>query len=313
MASQSDDLRLGLRVDASATGLDQVEQARAGVEGVGRAADGAGAAGQRFGAQVEAGAERAGGAFGGLRTRLTALAAALAGAFAVDRIGEFLRSVNDAAERYAEQAARLKVATQAQYDYAQAQRDVYRIAQETRQPVEAITSLYAALAQRAGELRLQQSQIASISEITAQSLRLSGAGAAAADGATTQFVQALSAGVLRGEEFNSVLEQAPRLAQALAAGLNVPIGNLRALAEQGVLTARTVVGALLTQKEQLAREYAELPRTVSGALTQLSNAWSKSIGEFDQATGLGAKVASGVKAAADNISALIENSPHARG
>ncbi len=63
-----------------------------------------------------------------------------------------------------------------------------------------------------------------------------------------EFGQALAAGVLRGEEFNSVVENSPRLAQAVADGLNVPIGRLRKLAEEGRLTADVVVQALLAQK-----------------------------------------------------------------
>jgi phage-related minor tail protein len=65
--------------------------------------------------------------------------------------------------------------------------------------------------------------------------------------------------VLRGEEFNSVVENSPRLAKALADGLNVPIGRLRKLAEEGRLTADVVVNALMSQKDKLAAEYAQLP------------------------------------------------------
>ena len=92
---------------------------------------------------------------------------------------------------------------------------------------------------------------------------LSGASATEAQSSLLQFGQALASGVLRGEEFNSVVENSPRLAQALADGLNVPIGRLRKLAEEGRLTADVVVNALMSQKDKLASEYAQLPATVT--------------------------------------------------
>lgn len=304
MATEKD-LKVGVRVDATATGLDQIERTRAGVEGVGAAAGRASDRAAEFGDAAAQGAEQASGAFGRLRSGLTPIAAALGAVFAIDRIAAFVNSIRAAAETYAEVSARLKVAAGAQYDFSQAQRDTFQIAQEMRVPLESVAALYGALTQRAGELKLSQQQVADVARITAQSLRLSGASTESANGATTQFIQALSSGVLRGEEFNSVLEQAPRLAQALADGLGIPIGQLRALAEQGALTATTVTQALLSQRSKLASEYAQLPQLVSQSLTQLGNAWTRYLGELDQATGTSQRVAGAVSAAANSIETLV--------
>src|SRR5574338_476149 len=92
----------------------------------------------------------------------------------------------------------------------------------------------------------------SLTERISQALRISGASATETQSALLQFGQALASGVLRGEEFNSVVENSPRLAKALADGLNVPIGRLRKLAEEGRLTADVVVNALMSQKDKLA-------------------------------------------------------------
>ena len=112
----------------------------------------------------------------------------------------------------------------------------------------------------------EQQDALTITESISQALRLSGASATEAQSALLQFGQALAAGVLRGEEFNSVVENSPRLAKALADGLDVPIGRLRKMAEEGRLTAEVVVKALLSQKDTLAAEYAELPATVESGL-----------------------------------------------
>jgi tape measure domain-containing protein len=89
-----------------------------------------------------------------------------------------------------------------------------------------------------------------LTESISQALRLSGASATEAQSSLLQFGQALASGVLRGEEFNSVVENSPRLAQALADGLNVPIGRLRKLAEEGRLTADVVVNAPTRTRQQ---------------------------------------------------------------
>ena len=120
-----------------------------------------------------------------------------------------------------------------------------------------------------------------------------------------QFGQALASGVLRGEEFNSVVENSPRLAQALADGLNVPIGRLRKLAEQGQLTADVVVNALMSQKDKLAAEYAQLPVTVGTAFERLKNAFAQWIAKVDESTGITQKLATALDWLARNFDTVM--------
>lgn len=101
------------------------------------------------------------------------------------------------------------------------------------------------------------------------------------DAAITQLAQGLSAGALRGDEFNSVVEQSPRLAQAMADGLGVNIGKLRQMAGEGKLTAEIVVGALKSQSETIAKEFAQMPSTVAGSLTVLKNTVLGFVGDLD--------------------------------
>jgi methyl-accepting chemotaxis protein len=88
--------------------------------------------------------------------------------------------------------------------------------------------------------------------------------------------------VLRGDEFNSMMENGGRLAKALADGLGVPIGALRSMAEAGELTARKVIDALLSQQAIIDREFSALPQTVDGALTRLSNRFTQYVGESEK-------------------------------
>jgi tape measure domain-containing protein len=152
----------------------------------------------------------------------------------------------------------------------------------------------------------EQKDALTITESISQALRLSGASATEAQSSLLQFGQALASGVLRGEEFNSVVENSPRLAQALADGLNVPIGRLRKLAEEGRLTADVVVNALMSQKDKLASEYAQLPQTVSQAFERLRNAFGQWINRVDESTGLTKKLAEALTFLANNLDMVMQ-------
>lgn len=202
-------------------------------------------------------------------------------------------------------AARLKLATAGQREFTAAQTALFDIAQRIGVPIQETATLYGKLQQAVRMLGGEQQQALTITESISQALRISGASANETQSALLQFGQALAAGVLRGEEFNSVVENSPRLAQALADGLNVPIGRLRKMAEEGRLTADVVVNALLSQKSKLATEYAQLPATVSQAFERLRNAFGQYINRIDQATGFSAKLSEALTWLAQNLDTVM--------
>ncbi|MHA6890817.1 tape measure protein [Ralstonia pseudosolanacearum] len=203
-------------------------------------------------------------------------------------------------------AARLKLATAGQREFTTAQTALFDIAQRIGVPIQETATLYGKLQQAVRMLGGEQQQALTITESISQALRISGASVNETQSALLQFGQALAAGVLRGEEFNSVVENSPRLAQALADGLNVPIGRLRKMAEEGRLTADVVVGALLSQKNKLATEYAQLPATVSQAFERLRNAVGQYINRVDQATGFTAKLSDALTWLAQNLDTVMQ-------
>ncbi|MHA6910849.1 tape measure protein [Ralstonia pseudosolanacearum] len=203
-------------------------------------------------------------------------------------------------------AARLKLATAGQREFTTAQTALFDIAQRIGVPIQETATLYGKLQQAVRMLGGEQQQALTITESISQALRISGASANETQSALLQLGQALAAGVLRGEEFNSVVENSPRLAQALADGLNVPIGRLRKMAEEGRLTADVVVGALLSQKNKLATEYAQLPATVSQAFERLRNAVGQYINRVDQASGFTAKLSDALTWLAQNLDTVMQ-------
>ncbi|EJX2797892.1 phage tail tape measure protein, partial [Salmonella enterica] len=132
-------------------------------------------------------------------------------------------------------------------------------------------------------------------------LKLSGASTAEASSVITQFSQALAQGVLRGEEFNSVNENGDRVIRALAAGMGVARKDLKAMADQGLLTADKVVPALISQLGTMRGEFEAMPQTVSAATTKIENAFMAWVGGANEATGATATLVSVMNGVADNI------------
>lgn len=195
--------------------------------------------------------------------------------------GAALKGIAAQADAYNLMNARLKLATSSQQEFTTAQTELGRIAQATQSPVASLVTLYGRISRPLKEAGRSQSDILKVTEAVATSFRVSGATAEESQNGVIQFAQALGAGALRGEEFNSVAEQAPRLMQALAASIGVPVGALKEMASQGLLTADVVSDALVNQLDVLRKEAETLPETVGGAMTALADQWNKAIGQAD--------------------------------
>lgn len=271
-----------------------------------RALDGVREAGARAGGEVTTRLQGAGDAAGGLagrldnvRGQLLAMAGAAAAAFATGRVVQ-------AADAYTRMSGQLTLATSSTQQFNAAQGQVFAIAQQTRQPLEAVTGLYARLSQSTQELGTSQQQLSTVTRAVSQAMVISGASAAAADGAIVQLGQAFASGSLRGDEFNSINEAAPRLMRALADSLGVGTGALRKMAEQGQLTSEVLLRALSgDQAAKIAAEFAKLPPTIEGAMTVAGNAVTRFVGKLDQSTGASAAFAQAIIDGAGRLDALV--------
>lgn len=177
--------------------------------------------------------------------------------------------------------------------------------------LEATATLYVRLYQATRELGLSQAEVAAMTETVNKTFAVSGASTAEAEGAIRQLAQALASGVLRGDEFNSVMEQSPRLSQALAEGLGVPIGKLREMAQAGKLTADVVINALRSQVDAINTDYAKLPETIGKALEKLSTNWTVFVGKLNETTGATQGAAEAINAVAENLDVIAEKAAYA--
>ena len=155
------------------------------------------------------------------------------------------------------------------------------MANKTGQSTESTVKLYARLARSTEELSLSQSELFTITEAINQSFIVSGATATEAASATLQLSQGLAAGALRGEELNSVMENSPRLARALAEGMGVGIGQLREMGKAGEITAEKVTTALLRTAGTIEGEFNAMPMTVGRVMQTLANDVNDALGRVD--------------------------------
>lgn len=200
---------------------------------------------------------------------------------------------------------RLKLVTESAAQLADVEQRLFAVAQNTRVGYEETATLYARIARSTQEMNLGQEKTITITDTINKSLIVSGSSAQAADAALVQLGQGFASGALRGQELNSVLEQAPRLAEAIADGMGVTVGQLRKLGEEGELTAEAVAQALVSQSAAVTAEFEKMPKTVGQALTVLNNKIGLYISGADQATSFTATLAEGIISLADNLGVVV--------
>ncbi|MGN6229186.1 MAG: tape measure protein [Dyella sp.] len=221
---------------------------------------------------------------------------------------EVAKRLGGIADEYANIGAQMRQASGDAVTFSQAQDTAYGVAQRTNAQLSSTADLISKVNRSLvgmGETGVAAFQkAASLAESINQAVALSHVSAASADAALTQLSQGLASGTLRGDELNSVLEQTPRLAQAIADGMGITIGQLRAYGQQGLITSQTVITALQSQSETLRKEYGDLPLTIGRAWTGLTNAVERFIGQADQATASSRLVAQGIALIGNNIETL---------
>ncbi|KQD03318.1 tape measure protein [Acinetobacter soli] len=202
---------------------------------------------------------------------------------------------------------RLKLVTNSQTELNKAMSDTFDIAQRTRQSWDAAAQVYQGFANNAKTLGLTMDQTAKLTETVSKAVAISGASAASAEAALIQFNQALGAGALRGEELNSVMEQTPALARAIAEGMGITVGQLRTVAATGAITSEALVKALEKASKSVDSLFAKTDPTIGQSFTMLNNEVSKFIGEAGKASGAASLTADSVKLLAENLD-LVANS-----
>ncbi|UMN83363.1 tape measure protein [Acinetobacter baumannii] len=201
---------------------------------------------------------------------------------------------------------RLKLVTNNQVELNKATEDTFRIAQKTYSAWDSVLQVYQRFSDNAKTLNLTMDDTARLTETVSKAVAISGASAEAADAALVQFGQALASGTLRGEELNSVMEQTPALAKAIAQGMGITVGELRSVAAEGKITSQEIVKALRNVESDVDALFAKTDITIGQSLTLLNNEITKFVGEAGKGSGAAQVLAGSVQTLASNLDLIAD-------
>ncbi|MBR9772603.1 MAG: tape measure protein [Gammaproteobacteria bacterium] len=213
--------------------------------------------------------------------RLRGLATAASGALVGLAGALSAREVIQYADAWTGAENKIRQVTTSSQELEEVQKRLVDLAKETRSGFSSTVDLYTRLRRATYSLGLSQEEVITLTGTINRSFALSGATAEEAYNAVTQLSQGLAAGALRGEEFNSVSEQAPGIMRAIAESLDMTKGELRDFAAEGGITAEIVVNALRGASETIENDFAGSIETFSQKMEIARTNMTEWVGESD--------------------------------
>lgn len=137
----------------------------------------------------------------------------------------------------------------------------FEAAQRSRGSLQSMAAMVARFGNNAKDAFTSNREVIAFSELIQKQMTIAGAGTQEANNAMLQLSQAMGSGVLRGDELNSIFEQAPNLIQSIADYLNLPIGSIREMAQEGQLTADIVKAAVFASADDINNKFNAMPKT----------------------------------------------------
>lgn len=192
-------------------------------------------------------------------------------AFGVVMMMKGVKSLINVSDAVTMTDARLNMIIETEVEKDALKKKLYKTAQEVRAPLNDFTNEVAKLGILAGDRFGNVDEIVRFQEIASKSFKISGASAAEAEGAMIQLSQALASGVLQGDEFRSVRENAPMIAQAIAKYMGVSIDSLKELSSKGLISADIVKNAVLSMGEEIDEKFSTIPKTWADVWQSIKN------------------------------------------
>lgn len=218
------------------------------------------------------------------------------------------RGTLDAAETYSRFGNALRVAGLEGQALERVQDGLYQSAVRNGTQLESLGQLYGRVASAATELGVGQDEILQVTDAVSAAIRVQGGDAQAASGAMLQLAQALGAGTVRAEEFNSINEGMLPLLQA-AAGASEKYGGsvakLRAAVLDGTVTSKEFFELIRKGSTELDQRAAKAPLTVAQSVEALRSTWTRTIGKLNEATGATQKISAALGFLAEHMDAAL--------
>lgn len=148
---------------------------------------------------------------------------------------------------------------------------IYQSAERARGSYQATADAVSKLGTMAGDAFANSGEVVAFMEQVNKQFTIAGTSASGMDAAMLQLTQAMGSGVLRGEEYNSILEQAPNIIETIANYLDVPKGKLKEMAAQGVITADVIKAAMFAAADETNAKFEAMPKTFNQIATSFRN------------------------------------------
>lgn len=199
-------------------------------------------------------ADNAGDAISGLTGRVQGLIASYVGLQTISGLGNL-------SDTFTQTTARIDLMNDGLHTTQELTQMLYQSAQNTRGSFVETANMVSKLGTLAGEAFNNTEEIIAFTELLNKQMAISQTGTQERQAAMLQLTQAMSSGVLRGEELNSIMEQTPMIAQTIADYLGVSVGEMRNLASEGAITAEIVKNAMFWAADEIDKKYEQIPMT----------------------------------------------------
>lgn len=239
----------------------------------------------RMGAQleeVENQTRRTGGAAESMKSKFMHAAAAVGAALSI-------KNIIGLADAMTQTEARLNLITGDLEKTAALQDQIMASANRSRASYQSTTDAVAKMGIMAKDAFNNTDELVAFTELINKQFTIAGASVAGQEAAMMQLTQAMASGVLRGEELNSIFEQAPTIIQTIADHLGVSVGEIRAMAAEGQITAQVVKEAMLGSAKEINDQFNDMPYTFAQVWTMMQNILLEAFGPLIQVIGAGAQ------------------------
>lgn len=203
------------------------------------------------------------------------------------------------ADTYTLMDNKLKLVTGSADELKYVQEGLYQQSLRSFSSYESSVDLYSRFAKATETLGTSQGELLRITETLNKAMIISGATQEESKNAIIQLSQGMASGVLRGEEFNSIMENGSRIAKMLADYLHTDVGGLRAMAMEGKITSETMIKAFAAATDTIENEFSKMQPTIDQAMTNLKTVFGRLLSDSN-------KSAEGTKSVAEEIMKLAD-------
>ena len=194
---------------------------------------------------------------------------------AIGGLASLGKQVLDAADKMQLLHSQLKQVTSGMTDYTHAEKALFEISQRTTASLEATTQTFVSTKRALAEMGVTTNQTLKFTETLNKAMAVGGVNAESQKSALLQLSQALGSGVLQGDEFRSIAENAPSILDVVAEYMGKSRAEIKNLASDGKITSKVLFEAISGASGKISAKFDEMPMTFGQAMQQMENAWLK--------------------------------------